>query len=197
MRLCCTSPKALRRSMRDTTRLLAFPFPSAIKWVRSSVCSLTPSIFGQKPFWIFLSMKSLSDKKLYTLFFRIVVNILHHTGCSVVGLKLAGSDVSPFLQTRIVAALFQHIGMYLCLKHSAIMMWSSERNIGHRFSMIIESWSSGQADALLLHLLTALATSLYNGGLSWHGMVGNCSFGIHDEIANLFPRFKFDSTFWK
>src|SRR6218665_264703 len=119
------------------------------------------------------------------------------------GLQCYRSEISRigcfslFVNYRIVAALFQHIGMYLCLQHSAIMMWSSERNIGHRFSMIIESWSSGQADALLLHLLTALATSLYNGGLSWHGMVGNCSFGIHDEIANLFPRFKFDSTFWK
>src|SRR6218665_2975511 len=63
MRLCCTSPKALRRSVRDTTRLLSFLFPSAIKWVRSSVCSLTPSIFGQKPFWIFFVYEVIIRQK--------------------------------------------------------------------------------------------------------------------------------------
>ena len=152
-------------------------FASRITWDNTWVCSATPSIVGQKPFWMCLSTKPFSSRNTKIRFRMTDARTLYRTGCRVIGLKFAGSAGSPFLYIRIDNPFFQQLGMDDVFQHSTIILWSIVRSIGQRFKIMQLIWSNGQLLALDLALNIARETSLYVGGVvsnGWAG-VGNCS----------------------
>ena len=118
---------------------------------------------SRKPFCIFLSRRLFSFKKLLILEEYTTDNILYQTGWRVIGLKFAGSLVSPFLYINIVAPTFQHSGNRCTAQHSFIILWSKVRNMGQCLSIKIDNWSRGQVDELDLQVFIALATYAYVG----------------------------------
>ena len=59
--------------------------------------SRTPAIFGVKPFWISASIKSLCSREEKIESRSQEVNTSRGTDYTVMGLKLAGSSLLPFL----------------------------------------------------------------------------------------------------
>ena len=160
IRLWLTSPKAFFRSRRVTTNPLECFFESRMMCVSISVCSVTPSCFGQNPFCFFLSKYSLESRNEYSLFFVSDARILYQTACKVIGRKFPGFKVSPFLKIKIVTICFQHSGIRLDRQHSPMIRCKIVLAIGHFCRMRFESWSTGPAGAPRLALRMRLATSL-------------------------------------
>ena len=67
------------------------------KLTKDSVCSNVPVSLGRKPFWILCSITLLELKKENNESRMQEVKILRGLLSSVIGLQLAGSDISPFL----------------------------------------------------------------------------------------------------
>ena len=65
----------------------------------------------------------------------------------------------------MVTPLFQISGTTLSDQHWVIFLCRSVLSIGQFFSIIIDSWSKGQAEELDLHLLIDRATAWYVGGV--------------------------------
>ena len=111
--------------------------------------------------------------------------ILNRVDWRVIGLKLIGSALSPFLYTRTVTPRRHTLGTIFDSQHTVIKRCSIVLNIGHRFSMIMLIWSKGHGEAPPLALLTARDTSLYVGGWMFAGWVGGRKLTNHDEMENL------------
>ena len=106
MTLWCTSPKAFFRSIRVMTTDRCFMRALSIMDDIIEVCSRAPEIFGVSPFLIFVSINSFLARKEKIESRRHEVKTLRGTDSRVIGLKLAGSSLVPFLRTRTVQASF-------------------------------------------------------------------------------------------
>ena len=74
------------------------------------------------------------------------VKILRPTDCSVNGLKLAGSFVSPFLWIKVVQAFFHSEGIQTEDQMFLIISIKTERRYGQRLKHMIDILSSGDGE---------------------------------------------------
>ena len=146
MRLWCTSPKAFFMSIRVMTTERCFMRALSIMDAIIEVCSRTPEIFGVNAFWIFFSINSFLARKEQIESRRHEVKTLRGTDSRVIGLKLAGSSLVPFLCTRTVQAFFHPDGTR---PDSQTMRIISVRNVlryGHLLKQMMEILSKGQGE---------------------------------------------------
>ena len=107
IRLWCTSPNAFFKSSNEITKdfcLILAVFITLAIW---AVCSNVPDMLGRNPFWIWCSTKPLVCKKAKIESRKHDVKIFRGTLSKGIGLKLDGSEASPFLWTKTVHAFFQ------------------------------------------------------------------------------------------
>ena len=100
----------------------------------------------------------------------------------------------PSYRSELWHCVFQDLGMCFRVQHSTIIAWSSERRNAHFCKMMIEIWSSGQAELDRRQRFTAVATSLYVGGESSKSVVGGCNDGIQLGIVLKLWTLKIDNT---
>ena len=74
------------------------------------MCSRVPDRLGVNPFCMLCSIKLLDVRNEYIAFRRQDVNTFKGTDSRVIGRKLEGSLVLPFLWISMVHALFHSVG---------------------------------------------------------------------------------------
>ena len=138
--------ESIFRSIRVMTTERCFMRALSIMDAIIEVCSRTPEIFVVNPFWISVSMNSFLARKEKIESRRHEVRTLRGTDSRVIGLKLAGSLLMPFLCIRTVQAFFHSDGTR---PDSQTMRIISVRNVlryGHLLKYMMEFLSKGQGE---------------------------------------------------
>ena len=138
IRLWCTSPNAFFRSSNEITKDFCLILDVFITLAISAVCSNVLDMLDVKPFWILCSTKPLAFKNANIESRKHDVKIFRWTPPRVIGLKLDGSGVSPFLWTRTVHAFFQSVGISPDCQITLNTAVMYERNYGQRLNEMID-----------------------------------------------------------
>ena len=96
----------------------------------------------------------------------------------MIGLKLAGSSLFPFLCISTVQALFYSSGILPDFYIARIISVSNVRRYGHLLKQMIEIWSRGEGLPEVFVPRMTFVTFSYDGGSKLNGMVGFFREGI-------------------
>ena len=112
------------------------------------------------------------------------VKILIGTDSRVIGLKLAGSSLFPFLCIGTVQALFHSSGILPDLYIARTISVSNVWRYGHLLKQIMEIWSRGEGLPEVFVLRMTFVTFSNDGGSKLNGMVGFRREGIQLGMIN-------------
>ena len=183
IKLWWSSPKAFGRSINVIVSERCLRRVSFMTRHMLAKCSKVPIKPCMNPFCIEVSIYLLLCKNSNTLSLNNDVKIFNITGSNVTGLKFEGSDLSPFLKIKMVAARCHNFGidfrLRISLQISSTKLRKMEHILKHDGHLIKRTeWAQD------FHSFDYFAYLQYVGGERSNSSDKSLNFGIQSGIAN-------------